>query len=172
MTVRSGGGDILSKHQFRNVFVHLEYMIPNVHLSSFWASQGNSGVVLNGSYELQILALDAFADESLVPTTLTCGAVYAFAAPLEVACHQEGWNTYDIEFQAPACDGASGKTVTTPARFVEVKLNGTLIHQNVEVTRQTQATLNETCQPRDVLLQDWSTDLPVSFRNIWAIPRN
>lgn len=54
------------------------------------------------------------------------------------------WNEYDIEFRA----------------------------KNVEVPRATQAGLDETCNGRGVMLQDHSTVVPVSFRNIGAIQRN
>jgi len=40
------------------------------------------------------------------------------------------------------------------------------------VTQETQAGLPEACAPRGVMLQDHATFLPVSFRNIWAIPRD
>jgi len=172
MTVKDSTGDIQSKPTFQNVFVHLEYMTPKSSFAGGGQSQGNSGVLLNGSYELQILALEAFAN-GLLPTEVTCGAVYGLTAPLEVACHdEEVWNTYEIEFRAPTCDVNDPTRVVTHARFVEVKLNGALIHRNVDVLQQTTAGQQEGCQARGVRLQDWSSIQPVSFRNIWAIARD
>lgn len=170
MTVKSGTGDILSKQTFRNVFVHAEYMIPEFPISpGSGHDAGNSGLLLNGSYELQILAREV----SDLQAAQLCGAVYGIQGPLAVACHEEGaWNTYEIEFQAPTCDVEDPTQVVAPGRFVEVKLNGTLIHRNVDVPQSTISGLAETCEPRGLLLQDWATIVPVSFRNIWAIPRN
>jgi hypothetical protein len=171
MTVQSTTGDIESKRKFRDVFVHVEYVTPefpsNVNPSGH--ERGNSGVVLNGSYELQIIDLAAFG---LEPTPTVCGAVYGVTAPLYVACHEQTvWNTYEIEFQAPICDDSNLTMVKAPARFVEVKLNGTVIHRNVDVLGPTLAGQAESCDRRGLRLQDWATYLPVSFRNIWAIPR-
>jgi hypothetical protein len=41
----------------------------------------------------------------------------------------------------------------------------------VSVPGTTQAGQAETCSPKGVMLQDHSTVVPVSFRNIWMIPR-
>lgn len=166
MTVGATAGDIESKQTFRNVFVHFEYVTPKLSINGGGQGRGNSGVLLNGSYELQIVSLEAFDPQ---PTEATCGAVFGLIAPLQVACHEEAvWNTYEIEFQAPLC---AGTNVTTPARFVEVKLNDTVIHRNVDVAQPTVGGGDESCEPRGLRLQDWSTILPVTFRNIWAIRR-
>jgi hypothetical protein len=168
MTVASTTGDIRSKQQFQNVFVHLEYLTPQTHRDRYSElDSANGDVFLNESYGLRIT--DSYG---LLPTAHSCGAVFGYHAPLEVACHELGlWNTYEIEFQAPTCDGDYPTRISTPARFVEVKLNGTLIHRNVDVLQQTQAGLAEGCEPRGLRLQDYAGLLPLSFRNIWAIPR-
>jgi hypothetical protein len=162
MTVLPGTGDIQSKQKFRNVFVHVEYLVPQTQPNM----TVGGGVFLNGSYGLRIA--DSYG---LEPTVASCGAVYALTAPLEVACHELGvWNTYEIEFQAPTCDDESQPL--TPARFVEVTLNGTLIHRNVDVLQKTEGGQAESCEPQGLLLQDVVSLFAVSFRNIWAIPRN
>jgi hypothetical protein len=168
MTVKGGTGDILSKQTFGNVFVHLEYMVPKIPVSGADGREmGNSGVLLNGSYELQILARGPFDVDKM----FICGAVYGVRGPLSLACYQEeAWNTYEIEFEAPTCEDPM--KVTRPARFVEVKLNGTVIHRNVDVPTPTLSGLIETCQPRGLLLQDGASLVPVSFRNIWAVARD
>jgi hypothetical protein len=167
MTVVSLTGDIQSKQKFRNVFVHLEYLAPQTPGAALPQMAITSGVFLHGSYGLRITD-----SHGLPPTVQSCGSVYGFTAPLEVACHERGvWNTYEIEFQAPTCDD-DPTTIVTPARFVEVTLNDTLIHRNVDVLMQTQAGQIPSCEPRGLLLQDIGSLLPVSFRNIWAIARN
>jgi hypothetical protein len=166
MTVKSGGGDILTKMPFTNVFLHVEYRTPKIDVSPADPQQrGNSGVYLKGSYEMQVLDTFGFA-----PANDYCGALYKISAPLVSACKMAGeWNAYDIEFQANVCTNG---TKTTNAKFVEVKLNDMLVQQNAVADHTTQAGLDETCEPRGVMLQDHQTVVPVSFRNIWAIPRN
>jgi hypothetical protein len=112
--------------------------------------------------------LDTFGLSAAVDS---CGAIYGVSAPLEVACFDaEQWNVYEIEFRAQVCNQVGQKTAN--ARFVEVKLNGTLVQQNVDVPGVTQAGLAESCEPKGLMLQDHASLLPVSFRNIWVIPRN
>jgi hypothetical protein len=166
MTVK--GSDIISKMGFQNVCLHIEYQAPKYTYSAGTDAQerGNSGVYLKGSWEAQVL--DTF-DLGKTQNDY-CGAIYKVAAPLVSACKTGGeWNVYDIEFQANVCTGG---TTTTPAKFVKVNLNGVNVHNNVAVpTAQTEAGLAPTCDPRGVLLQNHSSIVPVSFRNIWAIPR-
>jgi len=173
MTVNYGAGssDIISKVSFRDVFVHLEYFSQKYDYrpGTYFQGRGASGVFLNGSYKLVIL--DTFG-QSPEPGQEEgyCGAIHYVSAPLVSACKPGGeWNAYDIEFRAEVC---SNGVKTTNAEFVEVWLNGTLVQQHVEVERPTQGGLDETCEPRGVLLQELTTLVPVSFRNIWAIPRN
>jgi hypothetical protein len=165
MTVKSGGGDILTKMPFTNVFLHVEYRTPKIDVAPADPQQrGNSGVYLKGSYEMQVLDTFGFA-----PAYDYCGALYKISAPLVSACKMAGeWNSYDIEFTANVCTNG---TKTTNAKFVEVKLNDMLVQQNAVADHTTQAGLDETCDPRGVMLQDHQTVVPVSFRNIWAIPR-
>lgn len=167
MTVK--GSDIISKMGFQNVCLHVEYQAPKYTYTQSTPEQerGNSGVYLKGSWEAQVL--DTF-DLGKTQNDF-CGAIYKVAAPLVSACKTGGeWNAYDIEFQANVCTGG---TTTTAAKFVKVNLNGVNIHNNVEVpkTNQTEAGLDVTCEPRGVLLQNHSSIVPVSYRNIWAIPR-
>jgi len=167
MTVK--GSDIISKMGFQNVCLHIEYQAPKYTYSAGTDAQerGNSGVYLKGSWEAQVL--DTF-DLGKTQNDF-CGAIYKVAAPLVSACKTGGeWNSYDIEFAANVCTGG---TTTTPAKFVKVNLNGVNVHNNIAVpaTNPTEAGLAPTCDPRGVLLQNHSSIVPVSFRNIWAIPR-
>ncbi len=165
MTVKSNTGDIISKQGFQDVFLHLEYKTPKITSAGGGQERGNSGVYLKSSYEMQVL--DTYG---LAPMIDGCGALYSIAPPLVVACNKEDeWNTYEIEFKANVCNNGQK---SANAKFVEVKLNGQLVQQNVEADHTTQAGLDESCDPQGVLLQDHSSILPVSFRNIWVIPRN
>jgi hypothetical protein len=166
MTVATNTGDIQSTETFQDVFVHVEYMSPRwVTTPSDDQERGNSGVYLKGSYEVQILNTFGMA-----PANDRCGAIYGVSAPLVTACFDaEEWNVYEIEFKAQTCNGTQK---TANARFVTVKLNGELVQQDVDVTGTTQAGQNEDCGPKGILLQDHSSVVPVTYRNIWVIPRN
>lgn len=165
MTVKSNTGDIISKQVYQDVFLHLEYKTPKITSAGGGQERGNSGVYLKSSYELQVL--DSYG---LPPAIDGCGAIYSIKPPLVVACKKEDeWNTYEVEFKAQVCNGAQK---TANAKFTSVKLNGMLVQENVEADHTTQAGLDESCDPKGVLLQDHSSILPVSFRNIWVIPRN
>jgi hypothetical protein len=165
MTVKTNTGDIQTAETFNDVFVHLEYMTPKITSAGGGQERGNSGVYMKGSYEAQVL--DTYG---LPPASDGCGAIYGISAPLKVACFDaEEWNVYEIEFKANTCQGGqkSGNAV-----FTEVKLNGEVVQQNVAVPGTTQAGQPESCDPKGILLQDHSSILPVTFRNIWVIPRN
>jgi hypothetical protein len=57
MTVKDGGGDIVSKMSFTNVFVHVEYWSPKFDYPRHteFRQRGNSGAFLKASYELVIV---------------------------------------------------------------------------------------------------------------------
>jgi hypothetical protein len=96
----------------------------------------------------------------------TCGAVYSVKEPLVSACFQGGmWNTYEIEFKANTCNP------TVHARIVSATLNGKLVQQDVEVPGFTTAGQAESCNAAGLLLQSHSSFKPVTYRNIWVIPR-
>jgi hypothetical protein len=168
MTPEPTAGDIESKQKFGDVFVHLEYMAPPEPNGDLPEVDGSANVLLHQSYGLRIT--DSYG---LPPRDVSCGSVFGYHAPLEVACHEHGtWNTFDIEFQAPTCSNESPGAIATPARFVEVRLNGTLIHRNVDVLQPTQAGAPASCERRSLRIMPIGSTLPTSFRNIWAIPRN
>jgi hypothetical protein len=163
MEVVPGTFDIISVEKFQDVFIHIEYMTPELPADVTGQDRGNSGVYLKGAYEMQVL--DSYLDPPLADG---CGAVYEVAPPLAVACKpQLQWNTYEIEFKAPTYDG---DTKLTSAMMVNVKLNGVLVQDHTEVPGATRAfQVPEGPGPAGLLLQDHSNT--VWYRNIWAIPR-
>jgi len=108
----------------------------------FLVSKGsNSGVYFMGRYEVQIL--DSFGKKEV--DFGDCGGIYEgmdgdqgfVGSALKVnASNAPGeWQRFDVRFRAPRFD-ASGKK-STNAKFEWVKLNGTLIQENVEVENPT-----------------------------------
>jgi hypothetical protein len=160
----SGGGDIVTRRDFQDFLLHVEFKepsMPNAH----GQARGNSGIGLHGRYEIQVLDSYGIAD----PGSGDCGAVYSQAAPLFNACKQPlEWQTYDIAFRAPRLDD-SGKVVEKP--HVTVLQNGLLVQNNQEITGPTgiqYSQYKEMSPAGPILLQYHGA--PVQFRNIWVVP--
>jgi hypothetical protein len=155
------GGNIMTRQQFGGHFrLHVEFRVPYMPGATGQA-RGNSGVYIQGRYEVQIL--DSYGLKS---RNNDCGAIYEVAAPRVNACKAPTvWQSYDIDFQAPKCKG--GKKVE-PAR-VTVYQNGVLIHDNVDISvDNTRAGRGgDPCTPGPIMLQDHGN--PVQFRNIWLV---
>ena len=158
----SGGGDILTKETFDGHFkLHVEFRVPYMPKAT-GQGRGNSGVYLQGRYEVQVL--DSYGLDS---KDNDCGGIYTVAKPLVNACKAPTvWQSYDIEFWAPKFEG--GKK-TEPGRAT-VYHNGTKIHDNVKInTDNTTAGLGgDPSKPGPILLQDHGN--PVQYRNVWLLP--
>lgn len=148
-----------SKQRFQDHQIHLEFLVPFKP-----NARGNSGVYLQGRYEVQIL--DSFG---LVGENNECGGLYSIRKPDQNMCFPPlQWQTYDIDFHAAQFDGDKK---TKNAR-VTVKHNGVTIHDDVELPNATTAAPNqEGPEPGFIFLQDHGN--PVKYRNIWvkAIPQ-
>ena len=162
MTVTAGGGDIVSREQFNDFLLHLEFMTPDMPDATGQA-KGNSGVFLQGRYEIQVL--DSYGID--VPGMGDCGAIYNQFASLVNACKPPlEWQTYDAIFRA-ARVGESGE-IEENAR-VTVLQNGIVIQNNVQMLGATGgATDEDAAAPGPLRLQDHGN--PVKYRNIWVVP--
>ncbi|MEQ8767772.1 MAG: DUF1080 domain-containing protein [Planctomycetota bacterium] len=127
-----GARDLVSKYAFGDVDVHVEFMLPQ---------GGNSGVYLMGRYEVQLL--DSSGKEEL--GFGDCGGIYQGwgdgnawpgRAPMFNAFRGAGqWHSLDISFEAPRFDEQGRKTAN--ARFLRVKIDDVLLHENIEVPNPT-----------------------------------
>jgi hypothetical protein len=156
------GSDIMTKEKFGGRFkLHVEFRVPYMPAAK-GQGRGNSGVYVQGRYEVQVL--DSYGLKS---KNNDCGGLYGVAAPLVNACKAPTvWQSYDIEFTAPKCE--NGKKVGN-ARLT-VYHNGTKIHDNVEipVDNTTAGLGGNVCDPGPIMLQDHGN--PVQYRNIWLLP--
>jgi hypothetical protein len=162
------GVDLRTKKSYRDCQVEVDFMIP----------QGsNSGVKLNGCYEIQIY--DSWKKDRV--TGSDCGGIYPRGEylpfyhtiddgtpPKVNACREPGqWQTLKIKFHSPRFD-AKGKKIAS-ARFDRVELNGILIQENAEVKYPTGAAWhNPENSEGPVLLQ--GDHGPVAFRNLRIKP--
>ncbi len=156
------GGNIMTKDKFDGSFLlHVEFRVP-YEPKSKGQGRGNSGVYVQGRYEVQVL--DSYGLESKYNE---CGAIYEVAAPKVNACKAPTvWQSYDIEFHAPMFE--NGKK-TKNARMT-VHHNGVKIHDNVEIpVDNTRAGMGgDPAKPGPIMLQDHSN--PVQYRNLWLQP--
>ncbi|MDP6479689.1 MAG: ThuA domain-containing protein [Phycisphaerales bacterium] len=132
---RGRAGDLVTAGEFGDCELHVEFMIPE---------GSNSGVYLQGRYEIQIL--DSAGKEA--PGAGDCGGIYERweesrsprgfegVPPRVNAAAKPGlWQTYDIVFRPPRFDAEGRKTQS--AMFESVRHNGVLIHEHVELSGPT-----------------------------------
>jgi hypothetical protein len=97
MQVVPGTGDICTKRRFLDHYLHLEFKLSDMPQATGQA-KANSGVFLQGRYEIQVLDSSGWD----VPGLGDCGAIYNQYAPLVNACTGPlQWQTYDVFFRAP-----------------------------------------------------------------------
>ena len=157
--------NLCTDRTFGDVELYLEFML---------AKGSNSGVYLQGLYEIQVFDSWGSTDAT---TTSDGGAVYhqwidergvGGSAPLVNASRRPGeWQSYQIWYRAPRFD-ASGKKLE-PARVVRVLFNGQLVQKDVDVAGPTRAHLQiPEAATNPLMLQ--GDHGPVAFRNIYVRP--
>ena len=159
---RSGG--ISTKGKFKDFKLHIEWSAPKVVKGSS-QGRGNSGVFLQGAYEIQVL--DSYDNPSYADGQ--AAAMYGQFPPEVNACRKPGeWQTYDITFHS-ARFGKDGK-VAKPAN-VSVVHNGITVHDKREYLGPTShkrvANYNRKITEGPIGLQDHGN--PVRFRNVWIL---
>jgi hypothetical protein len=124
LSVSVPGGQT-SKQKFNDFTAHVEFILPFMPKARGQA-RANSGVYVQGRYEIQVL--DSFG---LKGENNECGGIYSEIAPAVNMCYPPlQWQTYDIDFIS-AKFGPDGKK-TAKARLT-LKQNGAVIHDNVEI---------------------------------------
>ncbi|MCI0660447.1 MAG: DUF1080 domain-containing protein [Acidobacteria bacterium] len=163
MVVKAGTGAIRSKREFNDVQLHIEWATP-AEIKGEGQGRGNSGVFLQGVYEVQVL--DSFNNKTYFHGQ--AGAIYKQYPPLVNASRKPGdWQTYDIIYNAPIFEN-DGKVKNKA--IMTVLHNGVLIQDHAELYGET---THEPVQPvykkhgkGPLMLQDHGN--PVRFRNIWV----
>lgn len=150
-----------TKDKFGSHTLHVEFILPFMP-SARGQGRGNSGVYIQGRHECQVL--DSFGLEG---ENNECGGIYTVAKPIVNACLPPlAWQTYDIDYTAAKYD-ENGKKIEN-ARAT-IKLNGILIHDNLDLKNGTPGKNAEGPGPDVLYLQDHGN--PVFFRNIWIVEK-
>jgi hypothetical protein len=159
--VVDGAGSIHTKEKFGDVQLHLEWASP-AEVKGDSQNRGNSGVLLMGRYEIQVL------DSYNKPTYADgqAASIYGQYPPLVNASRKPGeWQTYDIVFEAPRFDGDK---LVKPA-FATVFQNGVLVQNHEQLIGDTPHAKLGTYKPHpaEESLQLQNHHCAVRYRNIW-----
>lgn len=155
-------GAIQTREKFGDVQLHVEWMVPVLPPDRKGQDRGNSGIFLQGLYEVQVL--DTLDNPTYVNGQ--AGSIYKQYAPLVNAQRPAPqWQSYDIVYMAPRFYGDG--TLAEPARMT-IFLNGVLVQNNVPLRGPTEyrgIPLYKAHGDGPIQLQDHNN--PVRYRNIW-----
>ncbi len=187
LTTETGTGilaNLPTKEVKSNLISNISHGDADISFEFMMAAGSNSGFYLQGRYEIQLL--DSWG--VLRPATGDCGGIYKRRrwnisakgdtteylweghAPRTNACLAPGiWQKMEISFQAPKFD-TNGNKVSN-AKVIWCKLNGQIIHENVEMTGPTGGPIaeNETTMGPIMIQGDHG---PVAFKNLNIINLN
>jgi len=156
-------GSLVTKEAFGDCQLHLDWMTPTgMDASRHGQNRGNSGVILMGKYEIQVLSSydnPTYADGA-------AGAIYGLYPPMVNPCRPEGeWNSYDVVFKAPRFEGDQLRK----AASITLLFNGVMVHDHVELLGSTVVLPLAKYQPHapELPLMLQGHDGPVRYKNIW-----
>ena len=165
LTCKSGTGNIYTKQKFGSAQIHVEFATPDMP-DAHGQARANSGVYLQGRYEIQIL--DSYNNPTYVNGQ--AGSIYKQGIPLVNPNRKPGeWQTYDVVWTAPTFN-AEG-SLKTPA-YVTVFFNGLLVQNHFELKGETlyigQPSYRKYDSAPIKLQAHGDRSEPISFRNIWV----
>ncbi|MEX0882764.1 MAG: DUF1080 domain-containing protein, partial [Cyclobacteriaceae bacterium] len=142
-TKKNKGKDLYTRESFGDMDLEVEYLV---------AKGSNSGIYLQGMYEIQILDSWGVA----IPRAGDNGGIYERwdeskpdgekgyqgYAPRQNPSKAPGlWQKLEVSFQAPQFDEQGNKTQN--ARMFSVSLNGVTIHEDVELFGPTRGAMED-----------------------------
>ncbi|HHY86415.1 MAG TPA: DUF1080 domain-containing protein [Verrucomicrobia bacterium] len=164
------GGGIRTRGRWADFQLHLEWATPNPPRGS-GQGRGNSGVLINGMYEVQVL--DSY--ESKTYPDGQAASIYGQYPPLVNASKPPGeWQTYDIIFESPRWN-EKGELIKKAV--ITVLHNGVVVQNREELFGITDGihrevpwkTLSKYPAPHapEVFIELQDHNNPVRYRNIW-----
>jgi hypothetical protein len=179
LALSPGEGVLVNGDSGRTLDIHtvMEHGSCELYLEFCVAERSNSGVYLQGNYEIQIL--DSFGTPESELSYASCGGIYGRwiaetktsydgHPPRANASLPPGeWQSLEVTFHAPRFDAAGSRIVG--ARFARVLQNGVLLHENVECTGPTRGAWSSEDAPRGPLRLQGDHG-PVAYRNLRIRP--
>ena len=164
------GTDIRTKGRWSDFQLHVEWATPDP-ASGHGQARGNSGILINGMYEIQVL--DSYNDKTYPDGA--AGALYGQMPPLVNPAKPPGqWQTYDIIWESPRWNE---KGELTQKACATVLYNGVVVQHRSEFIGRSEGIGDGVpykgkpfYQQHDpavfIQLQNHHSN-PVRFRNIW-----
>ena len=161
---KNPGADLYTNSEYGDADLELDYMM---------AKGSNSGIYLQGNYEIQLL--DSWGSVHMRPGDN--GGIYhrwdesrgqgmqgyeGYASRQAVTKAPGLWQHLKISFQAPRFDNTGSKIEN--AKMLRVELNGVIIHENVELSGPTRSGMGAEKSTGPLRIQ--GDHGPVAFRNI------
>ena len=169
MEAVKGTGAIRTRQKFPDFQLHLEFATP-ARVEDSSQGRGNSGVLINGMYEVQVL--DSYNNPTYPDGQ--AGAIYGQTPPLVNASKPPGeWQSYDIIFETPRWDD---KNQLVKKGNVTVVHNGVVLHHRREFLGATDGVggvahkaLSAYVKPHppEVFIELQDHNNPIRFRNLW-----
>ncbi|WP_284218116.1 3-keto-disaccharide hydrolase [Agaribacter marinus] len=162
-TIKPGATGIATKEKFCDMQLHIEWRTPEKDPERSGQRQGNSGIYIQGKYELQVL--DSYQNPTYVNGQ--AGSIYKQSIPLvNASLPPMQWQTYDVIYKAPRFSD-SGELLEKAN--ITVLHNGIVVQNNVEIQGRTQhkgPPYYEAHGCESIYIQN--KNIKVSYRNIWA----
>jgi hypothetical protein len=144
-----------TRDSYKDFLLHLEFRVP-------YRDGGNSGVYLQGTYEIQVL--NSYGRNI---GKGDCGAIYSTRVPdVNMSLPPLVWQTFDIDYTAARFD--DDKVVQNPV--VTVRHNGVVIHDKVELPDKPTGG-GRPLSPKGGPLHLQSHGSPVVYRNLWIVEK-
>jgi len=165
------GNDIRTRGKWSDFQLHVEWAEPTQTAGLHGQSRGNSGILINNMYEVQVL--DSYNDKTYADGQ--AGAIYGQMPPLVNASKPPGeWQTYDIIWESPRWND---KNELVQKACITVLHNGVVSQHKTEFIGSTdgigggvpwRGTSKYTPHSPEVFVQLQNHNAnPVRFRNIW-----
>jgi hypothetical protein len=165
------GNDIRTTNKWSDFQLHVEWAAPTNTANLHGQDRGNSGILINDMYEVQIV--DSYHDKTYPDGQ--AGALYGQMPPLVNPAKPPGeWQTYDIIWESPRWND-KGELIQKAA--VTVLFNGVVVQHHTEYIGSTdgigggvpyrgKSVYKQHEPPVFIKLQNHNSN-PVRFRNIW-----